>query len=95
MNSAASRWYHIGLALGIADPTLEEIGAGQMPDPENCLTNMLRVWLKRSYDTDRQGMPSWQRLSQAINHPSGGNNPALAQDILRVWDFEQMRYTLP
>ena len=86
----APRWWDIGLALGINDPLLETIKAEHKTDPENCLTAMLRLWLKRSYDTERYGTPSWQRLSEAVRHPAGGNDPALAYEISQMWDFEHM-----
>ena len=90
VTNAAGRWRHIGLALGIRDPLLEEIEA-QKSTIEECLTAMLRLWLKQSYDTEEYGKPSWQSLSDAVKHRSGGRNNALADEISgNTCDFEPM-----
>ena len=49
---------------------------------------MLRLWLNRSYDTETNGMPTVQRLSDAVGHNSGGRNKALAEEVCNTWDFE-------
>ena len=88
---AAGRWRHIGLALGIRDPLLEEIHTQFKSNTEECLTAMLRLWLKQSYGTEEYGKPSWQSLSDAVKHISGGRNTALADELSgNNCDFEPM-----
>ena len=53
----AARWRDIGLALGISDPKLETIEANKL-DVKDCLTDMLRLWLKRAYNVETYGEPS-------------------------------------
>ena len=76
------RWRDIGLELGITDPQLQTIEADNN-DVTSRLTAMLREWLNGSYNTSRYGEPSWQRLSEAVRHRAGGNNPRLADSILQ------------
>ena len=77
----AVRWRDIGLELGLSDPRLETIQADNK-DVTSCLTAMLRDWLNRTYNTTVHGEPSWLRLSEAVRHRAGGNNPALADEII-------------
>ena len=37
----------------------------------------------RNYNVERFGEPTWQRLVEAVGHPAGGANMALARDIAR------------
>ena len=76
----AARWRDIGLALGISDSKLETIEANKS-DVRDRLTDMLRLWLKRAYNVEKYGEPSWQSLREAVRSPAGGDSPALADDI--------------
>ena len=38
-------------------------------------------WLRRNYDTERHGRPSWRRLCGAVADPTGGEDKALAERI--------------
>ena len=77
------RWKKIGLALRLKYSRLEAIGATNR-DADDCLTDMLKEWLNGAYDTRAHGEPSWRRLSEAVRHEAGGNNPSLANKILRI-----------
>ena len=83
------KWRDIGLELGITDPRLETIQANSN-DVTSCLTAMLREWLNRSYNTSQYGEPSWQRLSEAVRHRAGGNNPRLADRIMQYSETESL-----
>ena len=76
------KWRDIGLQLGLTDPQLEAIEADNR-DTASRLTAMLRRWLNRAYDTTQYGEPTWQRLSQAVRCEAGGNNPFMADQILK------------
>ena len=41
------------------------------------------------------GMPTLQRLSEAVTSPAGGNNPAAADDILHPWVFHSPATSQP
>ena len=76
----ATRWRDIGLVLGILDTKLEAVKADKTA-AEDCLTEMLRLWLKRAYNVEKYGEPSWQSLRQAVRNPAGGASPAHADKI--------------
>ena len=76
----AERWQDIGLALRLRDHDLGAIATGGRP-VKDCLTDMLRLWLNKAYDVEKYGEPSWHMLAQAVRHPAGGNNAALAEQI--------------
>ena len=82
MEPVIARWKYIGLALGLNHNQLGVIKHGN-EKPEDCLTEMLALWLKKSYNTDRFGTPSWELLVNAVGHRSGGNNCALAESITK------------
>ena len=63
--------------------TLESIQAENSGDLPACLTSMVREWLKMNYNVMRFGEPTWQWLVEAVGHPAGGANMALARDIAR------------
>ena len=54
-------------------------------DLEGCLTEVLTLWLKGNYNSERFGEPSWELLARAVADPAGGNNPALAEEITRQY----------
>ena len=78
--SATARWKDIGLALRLNPSQLNTIGRGN-GDVEDCLTEMLTLWLQKNYNTERFGEPSWELLVAAVGDPAGGDNPTLAEQI--------------
>ena len=52
-----------------------------MGDIPQCFTEVLLAWLRHRYKVDRHGLPTWRRLVEAVDSPSGGNNHALAKAI--------------
>ena len=50
-------------------------------DHERALTDVLLLWLKREYNVERFGPPTWRMLVEAVNRRSGGNNQELAKHI--------------
>ena len=79
----AANWRSIGVALRLKHKTLDSIQVGNSGDPTLCLTAMVREWLSRNYNVKRFGEPTWQRLVEAVGHPAGGANMALAREIAR------------
>ena len=76
----AHRWNDVGLALRLRPDTLKTIKS-DCQDSKSCLCEVLTEWLKKSYDTNRFGQPSWRLLVRAVAHPDGGNDRALAEQI--------------
>ena len=77
------KWKDIGLALRLAPDKLDVIEA-ENQDINSCLTKTLGLWLKKNYDTKQFGEPSWKLLADAVAHPAGGNNCAVADNIIRA-----------
>ena len=80
LEDVAVNWRGIGLALRLRDPDLGAIAVGDK-SVYGCLTDMLRLWLTQSYDVIKYGEPSWQMLENAVRAKTGGNNPAVADQI--------------
>ena len=44
---------------------------------------VLTLWLKKNYNTEKHGEPSWELLAAAVGNPAGGNDSVLAESITR------------
>ena len=84
LENIAEKWRGIGLALRLHNPDLRKI-ASERKDVIDCLTDMLELWLNKSYDVIKYGEPSWQMLENAVRARAGGNNPAIADQIHRKY----------
>ena len=80
----AARWKDIGLALRLGSSQLDEIETDKKQSSD-CLTKVLTLWLKKAYNTERFGEPSWELLARAVADPAGGDNPALAEEIAKKY----------
>ena len=69
-------------ALGLRPAVAETIFATHV-DPEQCLREVIIRWLRKTYDVDRHGPPTWRTLVKAVSDKAGGNNPALAEGIAK------------
>ena len=76
-----ARWKYIGLALRLDPSELKKIERENRDSLEDCLTEVLILWLNGNYNTERFGDPSWELLARAVADPAGGNNCALAEEI--------------
>ena len=83
LTPVSANWKDIGIALRLSPDTLDCIQAGSSGDPIACLTSMVTEWLRRNYNVNRFGEPTWQKLVKVVGHPAGGANKALARDIAR------------
>ena len=83
LNPISSCWKSVGLALRLKHDVLETIQAGNPGNPTACLTVTLKEWLNQNYNVKKFGEPTWQHLVEAVNHPVGGANVALATKIAR------------
>ena len=77
----APKWQNFGKALHVAPQRLATIKAEPGILPQACLSNTLSEFLKRNYDWERHGEPSWRLIVTAIAHKAGGDNPVLAMEI--------------
>ena len=60
----ADRWKRIGRALRLRPPTLNQIEADQRNVADR-LSAVLENWVKKNYDVERAGEPTWTLLVRA------------------------------
>ena len=76
----AHNWKGLGNALRLRPSLLNQIEADRQFVRAR-LNDVLTEWLQEAYNTKRFGPPSWKLLVEAVAHPAGGNNNALARRI--------------
>ena len=76
-----SRYYQFGIALGLLSGQLDSIRTAYHQLIDQAFYQVLLLWLRQSYDYQRHGRPTWRRLVEAVDSPSGGKNTALAMVI--------------
>ena len=77
----AGSWSRIAVALKLPESIRPLIAKKHINDPEDCLLAVVLDWLKGVHNVQKYGHPSWRVLVQAVAHPAGGANPALARSI--------------
>ena len=80
-----SMWFDLGRSLRLRNDDLEDISK-KYPnesdrDAKRALNDVLLLWLKKQYNVERFGPPTWRMLVEAVNKRSGGNNQELAKQI--------------
>ena len=78
-----SMWFDLGLSLRLRSDDLED---KKYPNESDCdakraLINVLLLWLKKKYNVEKFGPPTWRMLVEAVNKKTGGNNQELAKQI--------------
>lgn len=73
----------MGTALRIRASKLDEIEADNKKEAAECLSCTILEYLRMCYNVKKHGEPSWQKIVQAVQHQSGGNNRALALSIAK------------
>ena len=85
MNEVLSRkasYYALGRALRIEAGELDAVHMQyQSTDFNMALNQVLLLWLRQKYNTERFGRPTWRMLVEAVENRVGMNDPALAQKI--------------
>ena len=84
LTSVSSRWKHIGSALGLSQDVLNAIQLTIGTDHSEALSRMVSKWLSQSYNVERFGRPSWDRLVKAVTHEAGGANKHKADEIAKT-----------
>ena len=77
----AAHYYKFGIGLGLPLQELDKIRKGFPQDVDQAFIEMLLVWLRKSYNVEKHGPPTWRRLVEAVDSPAGGNDHALAEII--------------
>ena len=76
-----SNYYQFGIELGLRFRDMGAIKKAFQLDVAQAFTEVLGIWLRHRYDVKKYGPPTWRRLVEAVNSPTGGNNHALAKRI--------------
>ena len=80
LKTVATRWKWIGIALNLNTSKMDVLER-EFSSFDDKLLQMITIWLKQAYDTEKYGKPTWPALIEAVRREIGGNNPALAEDI--------------
>ena len=72
---ASTKWYNLGLRLGLQVSVLDAINARCNKDPGECLREMLKEWLRRGLP-----LPTWEGLAEALTSTAVGES-ALGRTI--------------
>ena len=80
--SLAGKWQNMCLSLRLR-PSDEIMIAKMYTGPIDCLRAVLTKWLRKGYNYQKHGPPTWRMLVKAVADPAGGDNVALAEVIAR------------
>ena len=78
-----AKWQEIGTALGLRHSVLEIIEATNSKNTRMCMQGVLVQYVRKSYNCDRFGDPSWMSMAKAVAHTAGGNSEETALAILK------------
>ena len=79
--SLAGSWSSMCLTLGLLPSDQSAIATAHPGNPHDCLQAVIVKWLRKGYNYQRHGPPTWRMLVKAVGDPAGGNNSALAETI--------------
>ena len=80
LKNVLARYYEIGGRLNLPKDKLKEI-RGHNSGEADAMIMVIVEWLKKNYDADKFGPPTWKALVDAVKHRAGGNNRAEAERI--------------
>ena len=80
LNPIAASWKHIGRAMHL---NVGELDCINSESSRECLSCVVEKWLKRNYNDDKFGQPTWKWLVEIVADPAAGNNKHLADEIAR------------
>ena len=88
-----TRWFELGLALGLSKTTLDTIRANHPQDTRQCLIECLSKWLERADDVDSKGGATWDSLStglRSINEIAVADmlNQEILRELVAFYQFE-------
>lgn len=79
----AGKWSKMTLALRLLPSDRDEIAAAHTGSPDECLEAVIVKWLRKCYNYQRFGSPTWKMLVKAVGDQAGGDDIALAEAIAR------------
>ena len=81
MMPVVNSWKAIGRGLRIDSGHLEMIQKDNPGSSKECLSGTLTCWLKRNYNVERFGEPTWRGVVKVVARPAAGDNCGLALSI--------------
>ena len=84
------RWKAIGEGLRLSLGTLEQIETVDNRNPRDCMSAMLKHWLRRNYDVEQFGEPTWRMVVKVVGHSAAGDNCALAMSIAEKYSGKRL-----
>ena len=79
----AHKWPQFGRALCIRQAQLDVIKVESGSDTRECLSKTLQEFLRKNYDLEIHGEPSWRLIVIAVAHKAGGADTELALRIAK------------
>ena len=78
-----SLYFSLGRALRLQMDSMKAIREAHLreSDTEHALNDVILLWLRRKYNVERFGPPTWRMLVKAVDKETGGNNHELAKKI--------------
>ena len=81
LENKQGKCYEIGSALRLDETRLAKIQSDCPYDTARALR--INDWLKKEYNTERHGPPTWKALVKAVKSPFAGDDPKLAEKIAK------------
>jgi len=83
LKDVKAQCYNIAIRLKLKPNIVEEIRKEKLDDAE-ALMKVINSWLiKKLYNTEKFGAPTWRAVVEAVEHSGGGNHRALAIEIAK------------
>ena len=89
----AKKWRGFGRALHLSTVFLDSTGETNKSDLIECLSAVLDEYLKKNYEFNKHGLPSWRKIVEAISNKVGGNNNDVALRIAKKYSMHRTSYT--
>ena len=83
LGSKRAKCYAIGSALGLDQNRLDNIQSECVLNNTKAMRTIINDWLKKNYNTERHGPPTWKALVKAVKSPIGGDDTELAEKIAK------------
>ena len=80
LSSVRAMWREIGIMLGLPYDFLKMLLLSD-ESAASCIDEVVKSWLKRDYNTDTFGKPSWKKLVEVVGARVGGDNVSAASVI--------------
>ena len=79
----ASKWRPVEIGLGLNSSRIDNIKALCRGKPKENIREVVSDFLKKRYNTEKFGEPSWQSVVRVVAHPAAGDDRELAAKIAR------------